>query len=191
MALVSFLDKSDRDGKLMLSYAQGDADAFDKLYETYRQPMFRFFLRQCNNQAVAEELYQELWMRVIRARNSYEHKAKFSTWLYRIAHHLLIDHFRSSGRESSNEDEEEIEHVPGSASLEPESLITSEETVARFLTMLEQLPQEQREVFLLKEEAGLSLDEIAQATNSSFETVKSRLRYAIKKLRLSLEENAA
>lgn len=191
MALVSFLDKSDKDGKLMLSYAQGDANAFDQLYKTYRKPMYHFFLRQCANQAIAEELYQELWMRVIRAKSSYEHNARFSTWLYRIAHHLLIDHFRSSGKNNEADDDEEIERATGSTADEPDARAVSDEKVAKFLLILEQLPQEQREVFLLKEEAGLSLDEIAQATNSTFEAVKSRLRYAVKKLRLSLEENAA
>jgi RNA polymerase sigma-70 factor (ECF subfamily) len=187
MTLVSFLDKTDQQGRLMLAFAGGDATAFDALYKHYRAPLYRFFLRQCLNQAIAEELYQELWMRVIKAKDSYTHTARFSTWLYHIAHNLVVDHFR---KPEPDREEEEADSFTGSTAQEPETLAISEERVGRFLQLLEQLPDAQREVFLLKEEAGLSLEEIAHTTGSSFETVKSRLRYAVKKLRQSLEDAA-
>lgn len=190
MTLVSFLDKSDKQGQLMLAFAHGDASAFDTLYQYFRQPMYLFFLRQCSNQALAEELYQELWMRVIKAKENYEHNARFSTWLYRIAHNLLTDHFRKNYPESNEANTDDTDELVGAESDEPETQAESGETVHRFIQLLEQLPDEQREVFLLKEEAGLSIEEIAQATKTSFETAKSRLRYAVKKLRQSLEDAA-
>lgn len=187
MTLVSFLDKTDRQGQLMLAFVGGDSAAFDELYLHYRKPLYRFFTRQCADKALAEELYQDLWMRVIKARESYEHTARFSTWLYRIAHNLLIDHLRSPGNEQEEIDTESME---GSAAWEPDTVAMTNERVAHFMKLLDELPENQREVFLLKEEAGLSLEEIAQITGTGFEAVKSRLRYAVKKLRQSLEDAA-
>ena len=187
MALVSFLDKTDKQGQLMLAFANGDARAFETLYSHFKTPLYRFFLRQCGNQAIAEELYQELWMRVIKARENYEHSAKFSTWLYRIAHNLLIDHFRKKELDTDEADDDSLADGPAN---NPEQIIASQEKITRFLTLLHNLPDEQCEVFLLKEEAGLSLEEIGHITNTSFETVKSRLRYAVKKLKQSLEDAA-
>lgn len=188
MPLISFIQKTDRHGQLMLAYARGDADAFTALYMHYKDQLFRFFLRQCGNSAIAEELFQDVWMKVINSRENYQHTAKFSTWLYRIAHNRMIDHFRRHEPETEEMDEESLmTDTPDN----PEALLSSQEKVDRFLTLLDTLPQAQREVFLLKEEAGLSLEEIAQATGSSFETAKSRLRYAVRKLRQSLDEAAA
>src|SRR5690606_17299100 len=100
------------------------------------------------------------------------------------AHNRMIDHFRRHEPETEEMDEESLmTDTPDN----PEALLSSQEKVDRFLTLLDTLPQAQREVFLLKEEAGLSLEEIAQATGSSFEAVKSRLRYAVRKLRQSLD----
>ncbi|MES2603549.1 MAG: sigma factor, partial [Pseudomonadota bacterium] len=81
MELVDFISTTDTQGQLMLAYANGDVAAFETLYANYKGQMFRFFLRQCGSRALAEELYQELWMRVIQHRASYQHKARFSTWL--------------------------------------------------------------------------------------------------------------
>lgn len=186
MTLVDFLTSTDKHGQLMLAYAGGDMGAFETLYGYYKGPLYRFFLRQCGSGAIAEELYQELWMRVINHRANYEHKARFSTWIYHIAQNLIVDHFRRNAPEPSETELDDLEGDPGS---DPAEQYSSQEKVSRFLGMLRSLPDEQRQVFLLKEEAGLSLEEIAQVTCHSFETVKSRLRYAVKKLRQALEES--
>jgi RNA polymerase sigma-70 factor (ECF subfamily) len=187
MALVDFIGSTDRQGQLMLAYAGGDAAAFATLYLHYKAQMYRFFLRQCGSRAVAEELYQELWMRVIQNRSSYEHKARVSTWLYRIAHNLLLDQHRKRAPDSSDE---ALETLEADVDDDPAEQYSSQQKIARFLTLLHALPDEQRQVFLLKEEAGLSLEEIAQVTGTGFENVKSRLRYAVKKLRQAFEDAA-
>ena len=169
----------------MLAYAKGDSSAFERLYRKHKDALYRFFLRQSGNQALAEELYQEVWLRVIKARDSYEQKAKFTTWLYRIAHNILIDHYRKP--QTEKDDEFEAESIPDNAANDPEVILSGQEKIQRFRTQLENLPKEQLEVFLLKEEAGLSLEEIALTVGESKETVKSRLRYAIKKLRQLLK----
>jgi RNA polymerase sigma-70 factor, ECF subfamily len=185
VGLVSFQKFNDKDGQLMLAYAKGDSSAFERLYRKHKDALYRFFLRQSGNQALAEELYQEVWLRVIKARDSYEQKAKFTTWLYRIAHNILIDHYRKP--QTEKDDEFEAESIPDNAANDPEVILSGQEKIQRFRTQLENLPKEQLEVFLLKEEAGLSLEEIALTVGESKETVKSRLRYAIKKLRQLLK----
>lgn len=187
MALVDFISSTDRQGQLMLAYARGEGAAFEELYTHYKGQMYRFFLRQCGNRALAEELYQELWLRVIQARGSYEHKARFSTWLYRIAHNLLTDQRR---RQAPTDGDAGLEEVEAGADWDPAAQYCSQEKLSRFLNLLQSLPEEQRQVFLLKEEAGLSLEEIARVTGAGFESVKSRLRYAVKKLREAVIEAA-
>jgi len=169
----------------MLAYAKGDSAAFETLYRKHKDALYRFFLRQCGNQALAEELYQDVWLRVIKARDSYEQKAKFTTWLYRIAHNILIDHFRKPKTET--DDENDAENIPDNAANDPEVILSGQEKIERFRVQLKNLPKDQLDVFLLKEEAGLSIEEIAFTVGESKEAVKSRLRYAVKKLRQSLK----
>lgn len=169
----------------MLAYARGDGEAFEKLYGKYKNQLYRFFLRQCGNRAIAEELYQDVWFRVIKSRNSYQHKALFSTWLYRIAHNILIDYFRKPEMDG---DELKEGHISTGPANDPAVLVSGQEKIQRYLTQLRTLPKEQREVFLLKEEAGLSIEQISLTTGDSFETVKSRLRYAVKKLKQTLND---
>ena len=188
MALIRFLDNTDPWGQLMLAWVAGDEQAFAQLYAHYRGELYRFFLRQCGHAALAEELYQELWMRVIQSRQRYEHTARFSTWLYRIAHNLLMDHFRRHQPEVAEDDPDSL---PGEDDNSPLQAASREELQARFATVLARLPFEQRQAFLLKEEAGLSLQDIADVCGTTTETVKSRLRYAVARLRKALKEAAA
>jgi RNA polymerase sigma factor (sigma-70 family) len=85
------------DEELMLAYGGGDAGAFDTLYARHRGGLFRFVLRAVKDRGVAEELFQEVWVRVIESRSRYAPKARFTTWLYTIAHNLLVDHWRRKG----------------------------------------------------------------------------------------------
>ena len=127
-------------------------------------------------------------MRVIQGRQRYQHTARFSTWLYRIAHNLLVDYYRRHRPEQGDEDPDDL---PAAAGESPLQQATRQETQARLLAVLGTLPFEQRQAFLLKEEAGLSLQEIAEVCDTNTETVKSRLRYAVAKLRKALKEAAA
>ena len=181
--VVALTFSRDGDARLMLAYARGDADAFERLYRKHKGGLFRFFLRQCGNQALAEELFQDVWVRVINAREQYEAKANFTTWIYRIAHNILVDHYRKPVEEPLPEAE-----IPASRRDDPEVIVSGQEKLARYRSMLRALPDDQREVFLLKEEGGMSLMEIAGITGENFETVKSRLRYAVSKLKQALSE---
>lgn len=180
----------DTDETLMQRFQDGDAAAFERLYARHRGPLFRYFKRQCET-AAAEELYQDVWMRIVRAKESYTPEAKFTTYLYRIAHNRLVDHYRANARRaevSLQAEEEDSNFEPAEASIrEPDATAARQEQVAAFAAALEELPAEQREAFVLREEGGLSLDDIAAATEVGRETAKSRLRYAVARLRKTLE----
>jgi RNA polymerase sigma-70 factor (ECF subfamily) len=167
------------DEELMAAYRGGDARAFETLYARHRIRLFRFVLRSVKARALAEELYQEVWMRVIEARASYAPKARFTTWLYTIAHNRLVDHWRKRGLTLVALEADDIPS-PGS---DPADHAQARESLTRFAAALEALPALQREAFLLHEEGELSVAEIATATGANEETAKSRLRYAMAKLK--------
>jgi RNA polymerase sigma-70 factor (ECF subfamily) len=181
----------DADEALMLRYREGDAGAFARLYARHKGPLYRYFLRQCSPPAVAEELFQDVWLKLIAARTGYTVQARFATWLYRIAHNRLVDYYRASQRSlpvSYAEDCPEWAEVPAPVEEQPENREDRRRQAERLLELLAELPEAQREAVLLKEEAGLSLEDIAQATGTGRETVKSRLRYALARLRRGLGE---
>jgi RNA polymerase sigma-70 factor, ECF subfamily len=188
------VDEIRTDETLMLAYAGGDAAAFEALYRRHRGRLFRFLLHQCRRRETADELFQEVWLSVIRASAGYEVSAKFSTWLYRIAHNRLIDYFRARGRAA----EFEIEPAAGEDDSLPEPILPGHEQperlferaalAGRLVAAVEELPLPQRNAFLMVAEGGLSVEEIAAATGVGFETAKSRLRYAYARLRRDLQD---
>jgi len=177
------------DEELMAAYRGGDARAFETLYARHRIRLFRFVLRSVKVRAVAEELYQEVWMRVIEARASYAPKARFTTWLYTIAHNRLVDHWRRSGLRVVSLDDEAapVDEPEGNPGLNPERQAQARQGLERLAQAIAALPPAQREAFLLREEGGLSVEEIAAATSTNTEAAKSRLRYAMTKLRQALD----
>lgn len=186
------------DEALMLAYAAGDAGAFDRLYARHRGGVYRYLLRHVGNAGLADELFQDVWMNAIRAKDGYAPTAKFATWIYTLAHHRLVDHWRSSGRarfESIDDDGDDetgalVDAIPGSRVDEPETRAQSRDARRRIDAALATLPPAQRDAFLLHIESGLSLADIAALTDAGEETVKSRVRYAYAKLRSALEDLA-
>jgi|KBSMisStandDraft_5_1062788.scaffolds.fasta_scaffold23175_2 RNA polymerase sigma-70 factor (ECF subfamily) len=182
-----------RDEDLMLAYAAGDAAAFDALYARHKGGLYRYVLRQCTHAGVAEELFQDVWMNVLRARASYVPSARFATWLYRIAHNRLIDHWRATGQvelvsAGADDDTDPLDAIAAAREVEPDAQASARERSTRLYSACTALPAMQREAFLLHQEGGLELAEIAELTGAGVETVKSRIRYAVAKLRLELED---
>ena len=170
------------DEQLMLAYRDGDAAAFEKLYARHRARLYRFVLRSVKSRAIGEELFQEVWLRVIEARGRYTPQAGFTTWLYTIAHNHLVDHWRKRGLTLVAL---EADDVPGT-SPDPAEQAQGRQSLERFAAALQALPPLQREAFLLHEEGELSVAEIAAATGTNEEAAKSRLRYATAKLKAAM-----
>jgi RNA polymerase sigma factor (sigma-70 family) len=183
------------DEVLIGRYARGDAAAFDALYRRHEIRIWRYLVRNVGNPATAEELTQEVWFAVAREAPRYRPSARFTTWLFTIAHNRMIDSIRTNRRHMSLDTlGYEAASVVGQLTAEP-GTGPLEATAARdragaVLQAVESLPGEQRQAFLLQIEGDLSVEEIAAITSSSFETTKSRLRYARTKLRELLKEYA-
>jgi len=183
------------DADLMLAYARGDPTAFDALYARHRGGVYRYLLRHCGNTATAEELFQDVWMNVIRARSSYARAAaRFATWLYTVAHHRIVDYWRASGQfvtlsiDGDDAANDAVHDVSAPRIDEPELRAGNRELGERLRAAIAALPPVQRDAFLLQHEGGLSLGEIADLNGVGVETIKSRLRYATGRLRASLRE---
>jgi RNA polymerase sigma-70 factor (ECF subfamily) len=181
------------DEDLMLAYAAGDAAAFDALYARHKGGVYRYFLRQCRHAGAVDELFQDVWMNLIRARATYTASAKFTTYLYRLAHNRLIDYYRANGHVTLvSSDDESYEDIvvslPANSALQPDMRAENRQLGERLKAAVAALPAAQREAFLLQHEGGLSLAEIAELTGAGVETVKSRLRYAMSKLKTDLSD---
>jgi len=172
-------DRSDE--QLMKSYAGGDMAAFERLYDRHRGPLYRYIPRQAGDAATANDLYQGAWEKIIKARGRYKASVPFKAWMYRIAHNHTMDHFRRL-RPAGELTPDSLETGdPG-----PEQQLLSERRHSGLTDAIAGLPPEQKDALLLKMESGLDLQTIADVTGVNRETAKSRLRYAVGKLKKSL-----
>jgi RNA polymerase sigma-70 factor (ECF subfamily) len=181
-----FVDDSASDESLMVRYAAGDAAAFEPLYRRHKDPLWRYFLRQGCDEATASELFQDVWSHLIRSRAGYQPSARFATWLYKLAQNRLIDHWRA--KKPQDELDEADERLADAEHRSPAARASQAEQAERLRRAITALPADQRQAFLLQAEGGLSLEEIAVQQGVGRETVKSRLRYALAKLRLELAD---
>ena len=196
-------DAAPDDDALMRAFAQGDARAFERLYARHHAALYRFVRRVLGREAgtQADEVFQDTWLRVVHARERWSPQgATFRTWLFTLGHRRAIDQLRKSGREVSLDvgDEAGEPWQPASdaaawqawpAAVDSVAAATAEERAfwraagQRLLDCLDMLPAAQRSAFLLHHEDGLALEDLARALEVGFETAKSRLRYAMSKLR--------
>lgn len=172
-------ERSDED--LMKAWAEGSIDAFEALYARYRAPLYRYLLRLAGDETLANDLFQGAWEKVIAARTKRPRGAPFRAWLFRIAHNHAIDGFRRQRPETGLEAETLVAPSPG-----PAQEASGDEQRQSLESAVLGLPADQRDALLLKLEAGLDLDDIARVTGAGKETVKSRLRYAVAKLKQTL-----
>ena len=186
------------DEALMTRYQRGDVQAFASLVTRHKKPIFNFVLRQIKASAPAEDLTQEVFLRIVESAHSFKHESRFSTWAYTIARNLCVDHLRKASyrRHPSLDQTEEAgegralgEQVPD---LHPrastERSAVSHEIQIKVVAAVEALPEEQREVFLLRQVADLPFQDIATITDTSENTVKSRMRYALERLQEALTD---
>ena len=189
--------RDDSDESLMLRYRDGDVRAFELLVTRHRKPLFNFILRFVRDTAQAEDVTQETFLRLVKGADAYERQAKFTTWLYTIARNLCVDASRRGKHRKAASLDAPLGDDDGSASLLDllpdgtagvDRQAQSRELGLRLRQAIEALPDEQREIFLLREVADLQFNEIANVIGCPENTVKSRMRYALEKLREALEE---
>lgn len=190
-------DDATGDEALMQAFCKGDASSFETLVARHQRGVYNFLLRSVGQKARAEELLQEVFLRVVRAKARYTPSAKFTTWLYSIARNLCVDESRRAKfrkHQSLDAPRKGSDGDQGSAmisSIPSKDVPTDEAAEAptirkRLSEAVSKLPVEQREVFLLRQVSGLSFREIAETVDIPENTVKSRMRYALEKLRSEL-----
>jgi len=187
------------DEALMLGYRDGDAAAFDQLYERHRAGLYRFILRQCANRGEADEIFQDVWMNLINSRARYQPSAKFRTFLFQIARNRVIDILRRSHDDVTASLDDEpcgpgsaiADSLASAAEQQPLAIIERVDSARELRAAIAALPFVQREALLLHAEGELSLEEIAALTGTPRETVKSRLRYALSRLRAQFKPDLA
>lgn len=179
------------DSDLLAAYRRGDANAFDALYARHRVSLFNFLLNHSGRRRhEVEDVFQETWIKVIRHADSFDCAKPFAPWLYRIARNCLTDRWRHLAAVESIHVSDDIAMSGASSNgtLRPERAASGEDIRRRWETALAALPALQREVVLLKLETDLDLDTLAEITGAPRETVKSRLRYGMNRLREMLQE---
>ena len=176
-------DEDISDEMLMGAYVAGDLAAFEALYSRHRVKLYRYLLRHLKNPATADELFQDVWQRVISAQQQWKSDASFSAWLYRIAHNRMMDHWRAQKHRPHAPDNAEEFIAELADTFTPEDQASAQQQRSAIETAIAALPQDQREVIMLRLEQELTLEQIGELTGASRETVKSRLRYAMNKLR--------
>jgi RNA polymerase sigma-70 factor (ECF subfamily) len=181
----------------MLKYRDGDVRAFEVLVTRHRKPVYNFILRFVRDPAQAEDLLQETFLRLVKGADAYERQAKFTTWLYTIARNLCVDASRRGKHRNAASLDAPVAGVEdgsalidlvadGQAGVDKKAI--TRELAVRIRQAVDALPDEQREIFLLREVNDLQFNEIAKMVGCPENTVKSRMRYALEKLKEALDE---
>jgi len=180
------------DAKLMQRYCAGDSRAFDALYLKHKDGVYRYMYRHCGQKNIVEELVQDTWMRLVDKREQFvaQQGSSFAAYLYRIAHNRLVDHYRRMGLENDAFSQQDDEQLQNYAEKMPEvsEQLHHRRQLDKLIVTLDELPVAQRDAFLLHEEGGLTLADIAELHGVPRETIKSRLRYAFARIRKALAE---
>jgi RNA polymerase sigma-70 factor (ECF subfamily) len=176
------------DESLMLAFAKDDMRAFEILYKRHKDRVYRYVRRQCVDRYTAEDLVHDIWMKLVRGRHRYRATAPFTTYLFTLAHHRLIDYYRSQGRDLKTGalDAEALDAASAPSADEPAMRAHARGLLERALALMETLPPLQREAVLLYVQ-GVGVAEIGAITGVNAETARSRVRHALRRLRRHLE----
>lgn len=194
------LDGARSDEDLMLAFRDGEAAAFELLVARHKRGLYNFLLRSVHDRSRSEEMLQEVFLRVIRAKDRYQRTARFTTWIYTIARNLCVDESRrqkfrrtvpleAKRRGQAGGDEgQSILDVTEAKQVAPDAQSEAPKLRERVAAAIDGLPDDQREVFMMRQFGGLSFKQIGEAVGAPENTVKSRMRYALEKLRNDLSD---
>lgn len=178
-------DGTKTDDQLMAAWSRGNRSAFDEIYDRYKQPLYGYLIRNCADESLANELFQDVWLRVISHTGAFKHHGRFRSWIFTLAHNRLVDFYRKAENRTINESVDDLVSTDN-----PAERIDNQEKFAHLEQVVRTLPLEQKQAFYLREEAGFAIREIAEIQDITIEAAKSRLRYAYRKLREAMgEEN--
>jgi RNA polymerase sigma-70 factor (ECF subfamily) len=187
------------DEELLRRFNEGDADAFEVLVRRYERPLYNFILRSVRRRDRADEILQDVFLKVVTRSNEFKGNSKLSTWLYTIARNLCIDHSRkmvfrrhksldAPGRSGGDAEGPSLLDQTAAAELGADRQAIANDLSQRITLAVEELPEEQKEVFLMRQVQGMAFKEIADVIGVPENTVKSRMRYALERLQRALEE---
>jgi len=185
------------DQQLVSDYLNGNVSALEALVNRHRNRIYTFIISKVRNQALAEDIFQDAFFKVIKSlqKGKYNEEGKFLPWVMRISHNLVIDHFRKvkrmpiAGKPRNDDDTFDIFDVIGDGKQTKEEVMIEDEQHSQLRQMIQELPDEQREVLLMRHYEELSFKEIAEKTGVSINTALGRMRYALINLRKIMEEN--
>ncbi len=163
--------------------------AFEVLYQRHKGPLYRFIKKSINNEQDANELFQDLWFKIINNKQQFDPNKNFTTWAYTIARRLLIDQFRKLGRagEFTDTDVDAVEINESTLIKQPENEFVAKQMARELNNAISYLPIQQRQTFVMRHESNMSLQQIADVTGQAYEQTKSQYRYAVNKLKRALE----
>lgn len=189
---ITFTSKSD-DSILVSAYVQGAESALESLIEKHKHRVYNFINSKVNDRDIAEDLFQDTFIKVIKTlkNNQYNEEGKFLPWIMRIAHNLVIDYFRKSNRIPTvkNTDEFDIFQFLDDGAANAEKVLVQDQVTKDLQRLVQELPEDQKEVLVMRLYKDMSFKEIAENTNVSINTALGRMRYAIINLRKLIEEN--
>ncbi len=189
--MADILSQQLNDAQLITDYVQGDEHALEMLIEKYQQRIFNFIFSKIHDRDLTEDIFQETFFKVIRTLKNgvYNEEGKFLPWVMRIAHNLIIDHFRKNKRIPmfENTDEFDIFQFIGNSEISAEDALIDEQIVQDLQRLILELPEDQREVLLMRVYKDMSFKEIAENTGVSINTALGRMRYAVINLRKLIE----
>ncbi len=178
-------DQGKQDSIFINLFLTGNQKGFDRLYKKYEKPLFSYILKYTHNRETAEDIFQKTWFKVIRGLKNYTEKGSFGSWLFGIAHNNCIDYYRKQSKKEIDENisEKGMDSLENTITQNPESQFLKQEGVIRLKNAIQALPDEQKQVVLLRLYADLTFKEIAERCECSLNTVLGRMHYAVGKLK--------
>lgn len=181
------------DNELINQFLSGDQMAIELLIRRHRKRVFGYILLLVKNYTIAEDVFQDTFIKVIKSlqENKYTDSGRFVSWVMRIAHNLIIDHFRREKQlktYSNDQSEIDVFNSPKFSDKNVEDIMVFEQLLSEVRSLVDELPEEQKEVVMLRHYSGLSFKEIAEQTNVSINTALGRMRYALINMRKVMQE---